>query len=641
MCGIAGVINFNTSKNYKENIVAMANAMDSRGPDDEGYLFYAQNNIAIFGGNSTGSLATNYSNYFPHQHITTYNKPAQIAFAHKRLSIIDLSKDGHQPMASSCGNFWITFNGEIYNFKEIRTVLSKKNYHFTTQTDTEVLIAAYQEWGEDCVQHFNGMFAFAILDVVKNQVFIARDRLGIKPFYYYENRGEFVFASSIKAIQDSGLYKTEINYEGLWQNFTYNIAQRPNTCFQNIVALEPGHFLTINLKEKTILNKEYWQIPCGQQDENMTLSQAKNLLEEELHQSIQYRLIADVELGTFMSGGIDSSIISSIAAQINPKVKAYTLAPIGNKEIDESNEAAIIAQKNNINHFVIHTDVESILNNMPEVVLGYEEPYHHLPVNYLIAKHVAQDGIKVALSGLGADELFAGYHFYSRVEEWLKLQKAQSLTSFIPKGLSAKSDKLKAIAKVQTISQFYTLHNSFFSEAELNEIFKNNYHQDDLLKELYQTKGLNFTDNIEALSFFNLKSYIGNHQLRTLDQFTMQNSLEGRFPFLDHNVVELAFKIPTHLKLRNKEGKFLLKEIAQKYIPQDILKMPKKGFTLPLDTWVKGKLKDTVSENISKLEQRQIFNAAGLKSIQKKGKAIQLWQLNMTELWLQMFIDNK
>lgn len=639
MCGIAGIIDFKGESNQVTAIKNMATSLQNRGPDDEGFLLFNNKVTSFYGDHSSKNLKNVNLPYTPKYHIdTAQNIKSKVAFGFKRLSIIDLSYAAHQPMSDNDQKIWIIFNGEIYNYKEIRSELKSLNYNFYSNSDTEVVLKAYMAWGEKALQKFNGMFAFAILDTVKNEIFLARDRMGIKPLYFVNYNGRFIFGSTIKSIIDSKLYDPEINWNGLWQNYTFSIAQRPNTCFEHVSGLEPAHYLKINVSSGKINKTKYYDIPIGTQDLSMTEKKASDLLEEALYKSIHYRLNADVEVGTFMSGGIDSTTITAMASKLQPNIKAFTLG-FKNKysEYDEIFEAQDTAKINSINHIVHYASPKIIIDNIESVIKGYEEPYHHLPANYVLSKIVSEHHVKVILNGLGGDELFAGYGFYNKTKMWNILKKLKPLVNILPQHLNSKLDVAKKMASYCNIAQYYTHFNTTFNNSELQRLFINKIDSSiNSLECIYQNDNT-FTDDIEALSYYNLKSYISNHQTRTIDQFTMNFSIEGRFPFLDHNVIELAFKIPSKYKIKHGSQKYILKEVAKKYISPYCFTMKKKGFGLPLEYWQKNELKAFIAENISSLKKRHFFENNEIDTIVKTNNVRKVWNLVMTELWLQQF----
>lgn len=642
MCGIAGIWNKKEAIHLLPRIEAMCNAMKSRGPDDEGYVAFENEQAKPYNGSNTISINDDDWPYLQGKNLEEFKHTQQkLVFGFRRLSILDLTERGHQPFSDEDGLFWIIFNGEIYNYRGLRDELISRGYIFRSTSDTEVVLNAYKEWGEQCVQHFNGMFSFVLIDRPEQKLFIARDRIGIKPFYFHDSDERFVFASSIKGLLSSGLVACEVDQRGLQQNFMFAISQRPRTAFKNIRALAPGHTLQIDLNSGKKILRRYWEAPVGHQEFGLNEKKASQLLEEALLSAVSYRLQADVEVGTFMSGGIDSTLISAMAGRVQSGIKAFTLAS-DHPEYNEVEEAAANAKLNGLTHIVGNVDLQEVLGNLTQIVEGYEEPYHHLPVNFLISKLVNENGLKVVLNGLGGDELFAGYDAYAKLNRWEQIQMLPKIGRMLPKGIHEKADKLRQFSNINTIDEYYAHYYTTYLQEEINTLFtdpKENLALD--IKETYNSEDLEFTDDLEALSFYNLKSYIGSHHVRTIDQFTMHHSLEGRFPMLDHEFIELAFRIPTRLKIHDGKQKYILRKLAKKYVAPECLKMKKKGFSLPLKNMLSNELKSLTEDTIQKLKARGVFNESAIDKAVSKNDSAQVWHLVMTEIWYQTYIDRK
>ena len=633
MCGIAGIINLTKPSPNSLELFAMTESMVNRGPDDEGYMLFNENSIP-FSGNDTILKK--------HQHISgATNHNFKVGFGFRQLKIIDLSNNSHQPMSDINQKYWIIFNGEIYNYKEIKSELISLGHQFFSDSDTEVILNSYKEWGKKALNKFNGMFAFSIFDSVKNELFIARDRMGIKPLYYYHTETKFIFGSTIKSIIDSKLYTPAINWEGLTQNFRFSIAQRPTTCFQNIKALEPAHYLKIDLNTNKIIKEQYWEIPTNTQDFSLTEKQSKELIEESLIKAVNYRLNADVEVGTFMSGGIDSTTISVIASKTTPLIKTLTLGFTEFKDFNEIKEATETATLNNLNHKITYTNASDILTNIDQIITTYEEPYFALSANFILAKIAANNNLKVVLNGLGGDELFGGYDVYNKLSLWNKLKTYKQFIKLLP-NMHPKISKAIDISGYNTIGEFYTHYYTNYNDHSISKLFNQQIKStQNTIADTYNPNFLSFTDNFEALNFYNLKSYISNHQMRTTDHCAMHFSFEGRFPMLDHNFIEASFKIPTKYKIKNNIQKYILKEVSKKYIAPSCLAMNKKGLSLPLKHWISNDLKDFTLDHIQKLKTRHIFNNNEIDQILTSNNAYKIWQLVSTELWIDKFISTK
>lgn len=630
MCGIAGIINKNKSTPSSSALFAMTNSMINRGPDDEGYMLFYNSTIPFIGNDS---FIKN------HNHIeSAKNQRFKLGFGFRQLKIIDLSNNSHQPMCDKKQDYWIIFNGEIYNYKEIKAQLIILGYSFFSDSDTEVALNAYKEWGEKAINRFNGMFALAIFDSIKNEVFCARDRIGIKPFYYYDSENQFIFASTIKSIIASGLYSPEINWEGLSQNFRFSIAQRPSTSFKNIKALEPAHFLRIDLNTNKIKKQQYWEVPINTQDFSLTEVKSKQLIEEQLYKAINYRLNADVEVGTFMSGGIDSTTIASIASKIKPNIKALTLGFTDYNEYNEIQQASDTASLLKVNHKITYVEPTEIIKNIDTIISTYEEPYLGLSPNFVLAETASKNNLKVVLNGLGGDELFGGYDVYRKIALWNQLKKYKHIINLLPK-INSKIIKASKISNHSSFAEFYSHYYTNYSDTAISKLFNNkNFETKNTISDNYNSNNLNFADDFEAISFYNLKSYISNHQMRTTDHCTMHFSLEGRFPLLDHNFIEAAYKIPTKYKINKHSQKYILKEVAKYHIAESCLNMSKKGLSLPLKYWISNELKEFVNDTIQSLKNRNVFNNTEIDAILKSNQEHKIWQLVSTELWMNKFI---
>lgn len=649
MCGIAGIFNFNNVEQLQtQNILNMTNQMMPRGPDDEGFLLVnSQKNASTFYGDDTPENCKNFLTGGNSHISAALQTPSILALGHRRLSILDLTSAGHQPMTSADNRYWIVYNGEIYNSKDIAKELTNKGIILKGHSDTEVLLYAFQEWGEKCLDKLNGMFAFAIWDNVEKTLFCARDRIGIKPFYYSIQNDKLIFASDIKTIISSGHYSPEPSCKGLYLAMTFGIAPRPLTAFKNIYALEQAHWMKVT-NDGIISKQRYWHIPIGTQDHTMSEKQAMDLVEEQLYDSIKRRLIADVPVGTFMSGGVDSTLISAMAASIHPGIKAFTLGYENAPELDEVSQAKATAELYDMDHIIKTVRPDESLQFIDEWIKGYEEPCNGMAVNYIISGVVKDNNVKVSLNGLGGDELFAGYSYYKNIDRWKMLQKFGPLLKFSPLFLGNKGERLYNFARATTVDRFHSAFHTITFEAELQKLFQPTedycYNSAEIIHNLY-INDLEFEDDIEAMSYIDLMSYIGNHHVHRLDQFTMAHSIEGRVPFLDHKLVEAAYKIPSKYKLKDNNGKYILKKVAEKYIAPECINMPKKGFSLPIDRWVYGLLKNKVKENLNDLKKRSFINDKFLNQFianygSRKLPSMQVWHMVSLELWFKSFMKD-
>jgi len=649
MCGIAGILSFNNSVPF-QNIKIMTQAMRHRGPDDEGFAFFNSKNhkYNIFGGVDTPINVFKSSLSFTPNNQFGGNLPPDtiLAFGHRRLSIIDLSPAGHQPMCTKDGRYWIVYNGEIYNFKEIRSEISKHGENFVSNTDTEVILKAYRLWGSECLKKFNGMWAFVIWDNKKKVLFCSRDRIGIKPFYYYLTNDFFLFASDIKTLIASNIYKPEPNWEGVYHAMSLQCAPRPMTCFKGVKALEQAHWMTIDLR-KSIQKERYWRIPVGEIDCNKTEDQWKDELEYTLRQAVKRRLVADVPVGTFMSGGIDSTTVSAIAATLHPGIKAFTLGHAKDAaELDELPQASATASMYDMEHIFEKSNSNEVLEHLDEIVNCYEEPFPSLGPIYFISSLVNKYNTTVVLNGLGPDEMFCGYGR----ERWLQLWKKVSFLRKAFRSMLQKGNigKLNRILGSRDIIDYYINVFSPFTDQEKRSLFSDDIAKGwdtyTLFKEVYRLKQFDFSGDIEALTYLDILNYIGNHHVYRIDQFTMHFSLESRFPFLDHELIELSCKMPASIKVINGVGKSIMRHVAGKYIDSSCLSMTKKGFVMPMDQWMRTKIGPLIEDKLVALKTRGIFENAKLDILSTRFNKyndfyLKLWLPVSIELWLEAFFD--
>jgi asparagine synthase (glutamine-hydrolysing) len=626
----------------------MTNAMRHRGPDDEGYVAVGASDLSkhYYGDETPVQVRTRFPKI---RHVSAgLDEPAVLVMGHRRLSILDLSPAGHQPMSYADGRYWLIFNGEIYNFRRIRTELAGLGHKFRSDTDSEVILAAYSEWRESCLDRFNGDFAFALWDNRERSLFCARDRIGIKPFYYILHDGQFIFGSDIKTLIASGLYRPEPDPQGLYLAMAFGIAPRPITAFKGVRALEQAHWMRLHLDGR-IEKRRYWQIPLCTQNEKMTETEAVELLSEQLTQAVRRRLVADVPVGTFMSGGIDSTTVSAMAAQLHPGIKAFTLgyqkdAP----DMDEVSQARATARMYPMQHIVERADPARALQDLPAMIQGYEEPFYSIGPNFVLSKFVSQNNVKVVLNGLGGDELFAGYGYY-RFCNLPRIPKLDSIARHLESLSNRKIARALRMLSARTSDERHSLLFCQETDAQLRRLLVSAFQPagdtPSLLNALY-ADGMEFADGLEAFSYMDMMNYIGNHHVHRIDQFTMAFSIEGRFPFLDHKVVEAAYQIPSRLKFRKGEQKVVLRRVAERYIAAECLSMKKKGFSLPLRQWMNGPLKPIVDSCLIKLQERPEVQRATIsewRTQYAEGRlpSTRIWHLVALELWFEQFIDSR
>lgn len=623
----------------------MSDSHSVRGPDDEGYFLVDREGQSrfYFGPDTPISARKKFNLVDVRVSEPTF---AVLGLSHRRLSILDLSDEAHQPMSSDNSGCVIVYNGEIYNYIELQNELIEEGFRFRSNSDTEVILAAYSRWGKKCVEKFNGDFSFAIWDSKARLLFCARDRVGVKPFYYHVSNSGILFGSDIKTIIASKLYKPQVSSEGIYCSMAYGMAPRPLTAFKDILALEPGTTLTVNEHGRICLEK-YWRVPTNKQNLNLCEQDAVDMLEAALIKSTKLRMRSDVPVGTFMSGGVDSTLISALAYRESSTIRAFTLGYNNiNSNYDEVNEARLAADHIGIDHVVKKIDALEVLPKIKEMVRLYEEPYYDLSPTLLISEEVKLNNIKVILNGLGGDEIFGGYGYY-KYHSLPALNLPKKISRLFQKINNEKISKGLQLLASGGISDLHSIAFRCSNDYHLEKLFARKIHPamsvNETLAFLY-LRDIDFVDRIEATCYLDLVNYIGNHFVHRVDQFTMFNSIEGRFPFLDHNVIEAGFAMPSKFKVKNGELKSVVKQLAKKYIPKECISMKKKGFSLPLDLWMKKDLRPEVEKRIQNLMSRDLVNSEYVAKcfneyLVGKISHYKIWHMVSLEMWLEEFID--
>ncbi|MEK7377129.1 MAG: asparagine synthase (glutamine-hydrolyzing) [Candidatus Margulisiibacteriota bacterium] len=627
MCGIAGKIIFDGIISEQE-IIAMSNKIAHRGPDDSG----------------------------------AYISPdRKVGLGHQRLSIIDLSSKGHQPMPY-LNRYWIVFNGEIYNFQTEKKELIKEGYKFSSETDTEVILALYDRYKEGCLSHLRGMFSFAIYDEKEQMLFCARDRIGKKPFKYFFNGRVFIFASELKAILTQPQYKKEADYNDISDYLTYQYVPSPKTGFKNIYKLEPAHYLTVDLKRKKVAKERYYRLDFSKKldlSENEWIKRIKEGLEE----AVKIRLISDVPLGAFLSGGVDSSIIVAVMSKLmSSPVRTFSIG-FEEQDFDELKYARVIAKLFKTDHteFIVKPDTVEIL---PKLVRQYEEPYADssaLPTYYL--SELTRKHVTVALNGDGGDENFAGYGRYSIYKILNIVDKISLLNRSIVSPACRlfrrifKTHFLNSVCSILSsaeppYAERYAGLVSYFNNDSKMALFTGDFKEILGPVDSYEILEKKFLEaavgnKMDRLFYADIASYLPDDLLVKVDIATMAFSLEGRSPFLDNKFMKLTAQMPDTLKLKGFYGnKYILKKAFSDLIPKDILYRPKMGFGLPIREWFRKELKDFVSDTIlsRKAVGRNIFNKSYLERLLNEHKMginhdYQIWALLTLEFWFREFFD--
>jgi len=587
-----------------------------------------------------------------------------VGLGHRRLKIIDLSASARQPMSNEDKTIWIVFNGEIYNFQELRKVLEDKGHKFISHSDTEVIIHLYEEEGVDCVKRLLGMFAFAIWDSTNKLLLLARDRLGKKPLLYSYKNGIFCFASEFMALTCAGNISRDMNLEAIPDYMTFGYIPAPESIYKDIYKLLPGHVLI--LKDKEVGIQRYWHLDYGAKI-NISFEEATRRVSDLLEEAVKIRLYSDVPLGAFLSGGIDSSTVVGLMHKFMPssKVKTFSIG-FDDKNFDELRYARIIAERFNTEHheFIVRPNALEVL---PELVERYGEPYADsscIPT-YYVAKSTRQH-VTVALNGDGGDELFAGYEryraaylscWYNRMPAFLRNKFIEPLVNIIPHRHHRKN-KITRLRRFLKNSNLTLMKRYLHWVAFCDTAFQNKLYSHDFINRLSRFNPeriflpfFNEQTNLElidTLLCLDTNTYLPNDLLVKMDIATMANSLEARSPFLDHRLIEFVVSLRADYKMRWLIKKYLLKNAIKGFIPEENIYRPKMGFGVPIGQWFRNELKGLLTDTLlsSKSLKRGYFNPEFIKIIvkqhieQKADYSPQLWALLMLELWHGRFIDN-
>jgi asparagine synthase (glutamine-hydrolysing) len=633
MCGIYGYIT-QTATICPTVLHRMGHVLRHRGPDDEGELILSASEMSV-------------------------------GLGHKRLSIIDLSPAGKQPMANEDETIWITFNGEIYNFRELRDGLKQKGHQFRSNSDTEVVIHLYEELGTNCLQQLNGMFAFALWDAKRRTLFLARDRTGKKPLHYCIANGNFVFASEIKALLQHPAVTRELDLKALHKYLAYEYVPAPHTIFKSIKKLEPGHYLLYC--NGTAVTSQYWDIPIEDYPiSDRTEAQYVEELEELLERAVSSRLMADVPVGLFVSGGLDSGLVAAMARKAKQDLECFSIG-FEESSFDESRYAQQIARSLGLKHHLKifnANDMLAMVERLPEIL---DEPLADpsiLPL-YLLSKF-ASEYMKVVLSGDGGDELFAGYQtyqahkfvtFYDALPGFVKeLIKAAAFHLPVSHRYLSLDFKLKQFLRGVGVSSEirFFLWRGAFSNAERNELLspeiRSELQKENAYEEIYRyVRQSGLTKELERILYLSMKLYLQDNNLVTVDRASMANGLEVRSPLLDRDVVEFVCRLPMEYKLKGLKTKYLLKKIAEKFLPRNVVYRKKKGFGVPLAKWLNGELKEFMLDHLSqqKIEQQGIFHYPYVKKLideqllKTKDNREPLWTLLVFQTWYERYVGGQ
>ena len=623
MCGIAGMVG--TERGCVADAAVLRRMCDviaHRGPDDDGYYL-----------------------------------KGPVGLGMRRLSIIDLST-GHQPISNEDGSVWIVFNGEIYNFLELREELRARGHVFRTNTDTEAIIHLYEDFGSECVRRLRGMFAFAIYDTRDRSLLLARDRLGKKPLHYAIDGQWFLFGSEIKSLLEAAPDLTEVNREAILNYFYFGYVPDPQTAFRNIHKLPPGH--TLEFRNGSVAVKSYWDVPEYGTNEQISEEECLGELERRLAEAVQLRLISDVPLGALLSGGVDSSLVVGLMAKATSRpVKTFTIG-FDHSEFDETHYARQVAKRFATEHheLVLKPDVVGTLEKLTPAM---EEPFADssiLPTYYVSC--LARQHVTVALSGDGGDELFAGYERYARLlqrnylkylPEWLgriyREQLFHKLPSFYGRRFLFNASLPVRDRYIDNVSHFpaWGRERELFS-ADFLSFADSVASPLNLFREYFDHAPAD--DLVSRLLYLDTKTYLPFDILTKVDRMSMATSLEVRVPMLDHVFVEWVASLPVSLKFRNGAGKYILKKLAERVgVPKEVLYRPKRGFAMPLVHWMRKELKHDLVEILlePRTLERGYYSKPALRNLVeehtsgRRDRSHELWLLLMLELWHRNFLE--
>ena len=562
-------------------------------------------------------------------------KENDISLAHLRLSILDLDERSNQPFKYK--QLSLVYNGEIYNFKEVKDILIKEGYSFETTSDTEVLIKGYHLWGEKVLDRINGMFAFAIYDVIKNIVFIARDRIGVKPLYYNFNNAQLEICSQIQP-----LHKKELDKEAINIYLQTGYIPSPFSIYEGIRKLQPGHFAIFNLGSNKLKIKTYWDLKKIKL-QKISYQEAKEKLHTLLIDAVKIRLQSDVPFGSFLSGGIDSAIVSAIANSIQKdKLKTFTIG-FENKKFDESEVAKNFANIIKSDHHLIHCNQKDVISLVDSFFQVYDEPFADssaipsLLLNKKVKKHVT-----VALSGDGGDESFLGYNHFSWIKKvsylfYLPLFFRRLVTYLIPfKLLGKRGQSYKNIIKMRNINEFIvSIFTGFYSILRIdNKKWMTHYGN-----YLFLAK-----DNLQKAADLNLKLWLENDSNVKVDRSSMASSVEVRSPLLDYRIIEFTRSLPTRFRFNGFTRKKILKDILSNYIPEKVFNVPKKGFSVPMAKWIRTDLKDEIKsyltdeflDPITSLDKKKVKYCLEQHLNHKEDFSSIIWRVYVLIKWIKI-----
>ena len=630
MCGITGFVDFSRNSTLSD-LKVMTHVIEHRGPDDVGTEWFDTNACSL-------------------------------GLGFRRLAIIDLSPLGHQPMHNPADGCWIVFNGEVYNFKEIRKELEGNGHAFISHSDTEVILKAYQHWGMSCVDRFIGMFAMALYNPKEDKLILLRDRAGVKPLYYHWNEKILLFGSELKTFHRHPQFKKEIDLNVLSSYFQFGYVPAPASIFKNTYKLSPGHYLILDLKSQEIQIHKYWDAADAYKlpKLNISLKEAENKTEEILTSAFQYRMISDVPVGVFLSGGYDSSCVTALLQKNSAtKIKTFTIG-FEDPKYNEAEHARLVAEHLGTDHHEFKCTFKEAMDIVPALPEIYDEPFGDpSAIPTTLVSRIARQHVTVALSADAGDELFAGYPRHRKSLSYLKKLKrlpagiSSSISRLIPGSgemdfnSAHRMGKLKEVLSISDpVVQFNSI-NSFYSIQERQQLLnkvRNQISKPGILSNESVNGNL---DLLSRMLLSEYKTYLSDDILHKVDRATMSVGLEGREPFLDHRILEYVAQLPSEYKMNDHAQKILLKKIVHKYIPESIMDRPKMGFGIPLQDWFKADLKPIFMDALDpqKIREAGILDEKIIKSMKegflnnKFEQFERLWLILVFQLWYQRWMN--
>ena len=636
MCGITGFIDFknNSSESLLKNMLA---TMHHRGPDGSGVFYQQKENFSI-------------------------------GLGHSRLSIIDLSAGANQPLYYK--DWVIVFNGEIYNFGEIKRELEVLGHQFVTHSDTEVILHAWEVWGQEAVHKFIGMFVFVIYHQIEQTLTICRDRAGVKPLFYYWKDGLFLFASELKALHLHPQFHKELNQDALALFLKYCYVPAPHSIFKNCFKLEPAHFLkltlsTLNSQPSTFISQEYWNVNHAYTKPKLEIGEKEAIEETEkvLKKAFDYRMVADVPVGVFLSGGYDSSAVAALLQKdASQKIKTFTIG-FQEEKYNEAPFAKEVAKRLGTDHTEYYCTIEEAKSILPNLPYYYDEPFgDSSAIPTILVSQLARKSVTVALSADGGDEIFGGYNRYPIIQRmhstfgklpqftremayqasgWISPENLPILKN--KKLVGQRYNKARNLVREANATNYLKAMCSVVDDENLAKLLKKNFQEVPTYFDEKTPDILSLLDRVLAKDY---KTYMVDDILTKVDRATMSVSLEGREPFLDQNIIEWAAQLPNHYKIRNGHKKYLLKEIVHRYLPKEMMDRPKAGFAIPIDEWFSRELAEYFAIYLNKdyIDKQGIFNSdlvlrwTSLYQSGKKEYMTQLWNILMFQLWYEKWM---